>query len=678
MAPTPDQPPLLPRIAGGGIARYIGLVYGTSTPPPFFDMAQAIWRDNHPCIIAFWHGQFLLIPATHQRDLPTQVMVARHADAEILGAALRHFDMDLIRGAGAGRRKGDRGGMNAFRAAVRALEDGASVGMTADVPPGPARRAGIGIITLAKVSGRPILPIAIASSRYKAFNTWSRLTLNLPFSRLGAWMSHPIVVPRDATPEEMEHLRRQLEEDLNDATTRAYRIAGADIARALPGHMLSTLGHDVAPGAKLRAYRGLTRLLRPVAPLLLAARARRGKEDPSRRGERYGTASLPRTQGPLVWLHAASVGETNTILPLMAALAEARPRLNLLLTTGTVTSAKLAAARLGARAVHQYVPLDSPDYMRRFLDHWRPDLAILAESEIWPNMILETAARGVPLTLVNARMSKTSFRRWRANPGVARPLFSRFRHVLAQNAEFAERFSILGAGDARAIGNLKVDVPPLPVDTPRLVELERAIHGRPLWLAASTHEGEDEIVIAAHRRIGGRLPGALAVIAPRHPARGPAIAGLARAAGLQVRLRSAGELPDDATDIYVADTIGELGTLYRLAPLALIGGSLIAHGGHNPIEAIRLDCAVLTGPHWFNFTDTFEELARGRAVETVATAEQLAGAVERLLADQGQIEAMRRRATSACATLAGALPRTLSLMLDLVPDAALEPDRAAV
>ncbi len=670
MATPPDNSTWLNRLAGRAIARYIKFAYRTSRRPKYVDEATAVWRANHPAILGFWHGQFLLIPAVHQPDLPTEVMVARHRDAEILGVALRQFDMALIRGAGAGKRQGDRGGMNAFRAAVHALADGASVGMTADVPPGPARRAGLGIVTLAKVSGRPILPIALASSHYKAFNTWSRMTLNLPFSQLGAWMGPPIFVPADADDAELERLRRVLEDSLNETTARAYDMAGADAARALPGHLLATLGRPIEPGRKLKLYRGLTRVLAPLAPFLLARRARRGKEDPARRDERFGIAGIARGPGQLAWFHAASVGETNTVLPLMNALLAARPGLSVLLTTGTVTSARLADTRLDPRAVHQYVPLDVPRYIRHFLDHWRPTLAVFVESEIWPNMILETASRGVPLALVNARMSKTSFRRWRANPGVARPLFSRFAAVLAQNAEFAERFGALGSGSARAVGNLKIDVPPLPIDASLHADLGAAIGGRPWLLAASTHEGEEDIIAAAHRRFAAKLPGALTVIVPRHPERGPTIAEKLRGQGFGVALRSASSLPDDRTDIYIADSIGELGTFYSLATLALIGGSLVPRGGHNPIEAIRLDVAVLTGPHWFNFADTFDSLHAARAIEVASSAEELGDAAARLLTDAAALAAMRARATAACARLEGALPRTLEALLALLPAAA--------
>jgi 3-deoxy-D-manno-octulosonic-acid transferase len=368
-----------------------------------------------------------------------------------------------------------------------------------------------------------------------------------------------------------------------------------------------------------------------------------------------------------VWLHAASVGETLSILPLISALADARHSLSFLLTTGTVTSAKLATQRLGPRAVHQYIPLDVPRYVRRFLDHWRPDLAIFTESEIWPNLILESSARGIPLTLVNARLTQRSFHRWRRNSGVARALFGRFSVVLAQNDALARRFKKLGAAHAVASGNLKIDTPPPPVDDLELERLEAALEGRPLWLAASTHEGEDAIVADAHLELRRRVPDLITIIAPRHPERGPAIAEMLRSRGIVTTRRALGELPGRACEVYVADTLGELGVLYKLVSVAFIGGSLVDRGGHNPIEAIRQGAAVITGPHWQNQADAYKALLGNDAAVVVRSAAELTDAAGRLLADAGELARMRAQAETALAGLSGALPRTVEAVLRYLP-----------
>jgi 3-deoxy-D-manno-octulosonic-acid transferase len=475
----------------------------------------------------------------------------------------------------------------------------------------------------------------------------------------------PIVnVPRDAPTEDLERYRQAVEDSLNAATQRAYQRAGADATRATPG---ARFQGRTEPGLWLKSYRRLTSLARPAVPMLLGLRERRGKEEPARRGERLGQPSAPRPAGRLAWFHAASVGETIAILPLMSALAQARPSLSFLLTTGTVTSAKLAAQRLGPRAVHQYAPLDSQEYVRSFLDHWHPDLAVFTESEIWPNLILESSARAIPLALINARMTKRSFRRWRRNPAFARPLFSRFDLVLTQNEALARRFTTLGAPSAQPAGNLKVDAPPPPVDGAELDRLRAALSGRKLFIATSTHEGEEQIVADAHRELARSVPGLCTIIAPRHPERGGAIVEMLKGRGFKVARRSLGQLPDGTCDAYVADTIGELGMLYALAPVAFVGGSLIDRGGQNPIEAVRLGSGVLVGPYWQNFGDAYGVLIRNRGAIVVHSAAEMAEAARRLLSDETELGGMRGRAVAALATISGALPRTTEALLRFLP-----------
>jgi len=424
---------------------------------------------------------------------------------------------------------------------------------------------------------------------------------------------------------------------------------------------------QATPGFTLRAYRALMRLAAPVAPLMLAWRTRHGKEEAPRRLERYGEADLPRPPGFLAWFHAASVGETNAVLPVIDALAAEHRDVRVLLTTGTVTSAKLARERLPEGAIHQYVPLDNQDYVRRFLEHWQPDLAVFVESEIWPNLLLETKAKDVPIVLVNGRMSATSFRRWRARPGLSRPLFSAFDLVLAQNDRLAQRFTALGAPSALSVGNLKADAPPPPVDLAGHKRLASAFAGRTVWLAASTHPGEDDMVALAHRAIKQERPDLLTVIVPRHPERGPLIAKLLSGASFEVALRSEGKLPEPATDIYIADTIGELGVFYNLVPVAFVGGSLVPHGGQNPVEGIKLGAAVVTGPHWRNFADAYEELLEAQGALQVNDAPALASAVLSLLEDDKARAEMMARAETAIARMGGALPRTIEQLERFLP-----------
>lgn len=660
--------PHLAKVAGRNLARLIRFVRTTSEvtyQPP--DALERL-RQAHPVIVAVWHGQFMMTVGFRPGDEKVSAMVARHGDAELIGVAMAEMGIDLIRGAGAGDRKRDRGGMQALRAAVRALNQGSSIVMTADVPPGPARRAGEGIVMLARLSGRPIVPVASATSRFRAFRTWSRLTLNMPYSKLVYAAGDPIHVPHDANADTIERLRREVETQLNAATRRAYELAGADITRATPLNSIDATAPPAAPGLSLKAYRAASQILRPLTPALLRVRERAGKEEPARRPERFGIAQLPRPAGTLAWIHAASVGETNAVLPLIQKLGDARPDLKFLLTTGTITSARLAGGRLGDNAMHQYIPLDSPQYVGRFLDHWQPDIAVFTESEIWPNLILEASSRRIPLVLVNGRMSRRSYDRWKRNGGMSAPLFSRFNLVLAQNRRLARWFGELGARSVEVSGNLKIDAPPPPVEATELSRLKEAAGNRPVYVAASTHEGEENLIAAAHRQMARSVPDLLTVIAPRHPERGTALAEWLRGEGLTVAQRSLGALPDAQTEIYIADTIGELGTLYALAPVAFVGGSLVVRGGQNPIEAVRHGAAVLTGPHWQNFRDAYEQLIRHKGAIEVRSAGELAQTVSALLTNPAELDKMQGAAARALDTLAGALDLTAEAVLGLLPE----------
>lgn len=673
MARLPIDKARLSRWAGRAVARYIDLVYRTSRVVSEPADVEPYLNSLTPAVIAIWHGQFMMAPRAKPQQWPLAIILARHGDAELFASGLSRFNTTLIRGAGAGGRRKDRGGVFALRAALRALEEGTSVGMSGDMPPGPARVCGMGIITLARHSGRPIVPLAVATTRFKVMKTWSRFTINLPFGKMACVLGEPIYVARDADEAALEAARKAVENGINRVTSRAYEIAGGDINRTLPTHMLAAMeassdGKDMPLGPTLKTYRAVTRLLQPAAPLILRARQRKGKEDPQRRNERLGKASQPRPEGPLVWIHSASVGELNAVLPLADSLREARPMLRFLFTTGTITSAQVATQRMRPGDVHQYAPLDAPGFLARFLDHWRPNVVLLTESEIWPNTILACSERKIPIALVNGRISPGSFERWRSRLTIARQLFSRFDLVLAQNEEMALRFRALGSGAVKTVGNLKMDAPPPPIDHQALPRLSQALAGRPAFVSASTHEGEEQILAAAHRAIAASHPRLCTIIAPRHPERGTAIAEMLKAAGFAVALRSLGELPSETTDIYIADTIGELGTLYALCPIAFIGGSLIARGGQNPVEAILHGSVVISGPSSFNFQDAYDVLQRHNAIVRVGTAGELAAAVSRLLTDPAELGRLKAAADAALDTLSGAIARSVADLAVLLPD----------
>jgi 3-deoxy-D-manno-octulosonic-acid transferase len=381
-------------------------------------------------------------------------------------------------------------------------------------------------------------------------------------------------------------------------------------------------------------YRGLTQPLAPLVAVWLRRRRKQGKEDPLRLQERRGIASLARPLGQMVWIHAASVGEATAMLALIERLLEERPTLEVLVTTGTVASATLLDKRLPARARHQYVPVDLPRWISRFLDHWRPDLALWVESELWPNLVLATHARGIPMVLINGRLSATSYARWRWGGGLVGPLLGAFATCFAQDEVQAERLRRLGVREIAMIGDVKAAAAALPVDLSRLKQLRDQVGPRPLWVAASTHAGEEEVVAGVHSQLVGNHPDLLTIIAPRHAARGDAIEAMLAGRGLRTARRARGEPVTRETGIYLADTMGELGLFYSIAGIAFIGGSLVAKGGHNPFEAARLDCAVLHGPHISNCAGMASDLAAAGASETVSDGNALADAISILLADR--------------------------------------------
>jgi 3-deoxy-D-manno-octulosonic-acid transferase len=398
-------------------------------------------------------------------------------------------------------------------------------------------------------------------------------------------------------------------------------------------------------------YAAATTLGAPALRLMLARRLRQGRELADRLPERWGEDTTPRPPGRLVWLHAASVGETMSVLSVLEALAGAGAQV--VMTTGTVTSAALLAQRLPAlgldrRVRHRFVPLDVPAWVGRFLDHWRPDVAGFVESEVWPNTIAACRRRGIPMMLVNARLSAGSFLRWRLVPGMARALFGAFARAQAQSEDDARRLLALGTRQVSAPGNLKFAAAELPADAAELVRLEALLRGRPVWLAASTHPGEEAIAAAVHAALAPTHPGLLTIVVPRHPERGAAIA--TELAGTALTRRALGEDPPAGGGIWLGDTMGELGLFCRLAGPVFIGKSLAGQGGQNPLEPARLGRAVAVGPHMENFRDPVMTLRAAGALAEVADTAALTAWVGTLLADPARAEAMGQAGVAAART----------------------------
>ncbi len=425
----------------------------------------------------------------------------------------------------------------------------------------------------------------------------------------------------------------------------------------------------------LSTYRWAGAAAYPLIGGYIAFRAAKGKEERTRRHERYGKSPILRPPGPLIWVHAASVGETNAVIPLVTHIR--RIGINVIMTTGTVTSAHIVAERLADKVLHQYVPLDLKPAVDRFLNHWKPDLAVMAESEIWPMTISELGAKRVPQVLVNGRLSDRSFASWKKYPNIAEALFENLAHVVAQSETDGERFRQLGARPVTVSGNLKVDTEVPPVDDKALDALAAQIGSRKRWAAISTHAGEEEIAAATHRLARKQCPDLLTIIVPRHPDRANAIETSLKSSGLKVSRRSRGEVIRPDTDILLGDTIGEMGLYLRLTEIAFVGRSLTGEGGQNPLEPAVLDTAVLAGRNVQNFRESYQRLVANGGARLVADGDTLAGAVTFLLNNDRVRGKMIESGREAVEEMRGALERTLNALepyiQPLVVKAKLEP-----
>lgn len=408
------------------------------------------------------------------------------------------------------------------------------------------------------------------------------------------------------------------------------------------------------------AYKTVGMILYPFMGPFLRFRASKAKEDRERRYERYGYPSADKPNGPIIWFHAASVGEANAVIPLIEHVNGLG--IHTIMTTGTVTSAEIVRNRLPRESFHQYVPLDLKPALCRFLDHWQPDSAIFTESEIWPMTLMELSNRNIPNILVNARMSDRSFKRWKNATGFASVLFENFSHVIAQSAIDAERFKSLGARTVDISGNLKVDTNSLPFKAPELQLIKNSINNRYTWIAASTHDGEEEAIGRVHQSLKKKFPELLTIIVPRHPDRGAGITALLKATGLKVSTRSLNEniMPD--TDIYMGDTIGEMGLYFRLGSVCFMGKSLKSNGGQNPLEPAMVGTAILSGQNVQNFRDTYRMLLQDGAVRLVSDEKMLAANLEYLLLNNKEREKMIAAALQSVQDMSGALEKTQHIL----------------
>lgn len=381
-------------------------------------------------------------------------------------------------------------------------------------------------------------------------------------------------------------------------------------------------------------YRIFTIILGPFLPLVLKYRCLINKEDPTRVREKLGITEKLRPDGKVIWIHAASVGEAQSAMILIARILEKQSDTNILLTTGTKTSAELMEQRLPANAFHQYYPLDHPTYIQKFLGHWKPDAALWMESELWPNMLFALKERDIRSILVNARLSKKSFKRWKRNENFAKDILSTFDKILCQTEKEKTHFDYFLPGKAVATGNIKYSALPLTYNEEELLKLQNLLRDQPFWVYASTHAGEEELACEIHQEIVKTIPDLLTIIIPRHPDRRENIQKTINSYKLDVTFRTdILFLPRLQDDIYVADTMGELGMFYKLSPVVCIGRSFSSDGGggHNPIEAAQLNCAILTGPNVQNLQEIYDDMIEEKVIQQVETKADFVKKLEHLL-----------------------------------------------
>ena len=385
---------------------------------------------------------------------------------------------------------------------------------------------------------------------------------------------------------------------------------------------------------------------KPIIMRLLNQRLKNGKEDPERLRERFGVPSISRPEnGPLMWVHVASVGEAQSMLRLVDLFLEQNLTGSVLMTTITRNSADLLGKRLPPRAFHQYLPVDRPKWAKRFLDYWQPDLVLWAESELWPSILSEIHKRNIPAALINARMSPSSFRNWSRAKGMAQNILSAFTVILTQTKTDCDYFIKLGGRSVVPVGNIKFASPPLPHNQNDLSALKTATQNRPLWVYASTHEGEEELAAETHLALRDEFPNLLTIIVPRHPERCVSILNSLEHYGLSITCRGQNKtLPETDTDIYIVDTMGELGLFYSLSPLSCIGRSFSADGGggHNPLEAAQLGSAVLHGINIQNLRDIFDPMDEAGGAICLQKPQDLAPAVRNFLKDTDAIHQLAK------------------------------------
>lgn len=385
-------------------------------------------------------------------------------------------------------------------------------------------------------------------------------------------------------------------------------------------------------------YRLLTNILSPIINIHLENRVRIGKENPGRYREKLGLNLLPRPKGKVIWFHASSVGELNSVMPLIHLLHKELPTINFLITTSTLNSEKIFQKAKLPNSIHQFFPVDIPSAITKFLNNFKPNMAVFVDSELWPNMI-NMVSKKCPLYLVNFRMSDNSFKRWKYFKPVVSQLLAKFKLIMSSSHDDHAKLEFFLGPKAKNIqytGNLKWSAPKYVYNETELNKIKKAIGNRPFWLAASTHPGEFEVFLNAHHALEKKYNNLLTIILPRHPERGMEIHELSTQNKLKSAVRSRSDKLTKAIQVYISDMMGELGLWYALADVVFVGGSLVHHGGQNVLEPARMECAIFVGSHTFNFKEIIDSLLTSNAIEIVHNEKEFIDTLDELLSNKAK------------------------------------------
>jgi len=623
------------------VIAYVGYVYSLLVgktgqfDESCMDEFKKVIEENHGVIMVSWHGRALMLPYLGRNmPRPVKALVSPHADGAIIGKILKRYDIYPIDGSS------DRRAVGAAMEIIEELKGGATVTLISDGPRGPRMRLNKSVIYFASKTGKPIVGMTYSSEKAKVINSWDAMLLPKLFKKGVVKCTKPMFVAPDVDENEVERLRKQMEDELNQLTFEADEACG--LPKILP---LNTIKPRRKRhwGSKcfvfIPVYRLLMTLLFPlIRATYIKKRQKNGKEPTERFNERLGNYTHERPKGKLYWFHGASVGEAISMLPLIDKLLKEDKGLHIMVTTGTLTSAEIMAKRLPERAFHQFIPFDVPKFANSLLTYFRPDAVLWFESELWPSLLYETKKYGIPLILVNGRISDKSLRNWIYVKPVSRELLSCFTLLLGQSEQDKERLQVLSSIPAQCVGNIKYAGMPLPIDEEMLKELKSAVGKRQVFLISSTHHDEEAQLAVELPRLQAAVKDILVIVVPRHPNRGAEIAEMFQEKGFKTEQRAKGGLIGADTEIYVADTIGEMGLWYKLASVSFIGGSLIPHGGQNFIEPAKDKNAVIVGPFMHNFTDMTARAKEAYALVQVNNAKEVVDEAISLLSNSEKLK----------------------------------------